>query len=92
MNEHDPMKLFLWGASALACWAVGLFFLRFWRDTRDRFFFLFSLSFFILGVDWLALAIVNPASESRHYFYLVRLLAFVMIIVAIIDKNRSSKT
>jgi hypothetical protein len=36
---------FLWGASAAASWAIGLFFLRFWRDTRDRFFAMFATAF-----------------------------------------------
>jgi hypothetical protein len=87
--EQDPMKLFLWGAAALGCAAVGLFFLRFWRETRDRFFVIFALAFWVLAADWLALAVVNPPSESRHYFYILRLVAFVAIIAAIIDKNRS---
>jgi hypothetical protein len=91
MNETHPMKLFLWGASALACWAIGTFFFRFWRETRDRFFALFAVAFWVLALDWLALALFNPPSESRAYFYLVRLLAFVLIAAAVVDKNRSQK-
>jgi hypothetical protein len=44
----------------------------------------------VFGLDWLLLAVVNPPSETRHYLYVLRLLAFVLIIVAIIDKNRTS--
>jgi hypothetical protein len=90
MIDQLHMKLFLWGAVALACGVVGLFFLRFWRETRDRFFALFSIAFWVFGLDWLLLAVINPPSETRHYLYVLRLLAFVLITVAIIDKNRTS--
>ena len=89
--EPVQIKLFLWGASALACWAAGLFFLRFWRETRDRFFALFAVAFWVLAADWVALVIWNPPDETKHYFYGLRLVAFLLIIVAIVDKNRSSR-
>ena len=43
------MLTFLWGASALGCWVIGLFFLRFWRNTRDRLFAFFAAAFWVLG-------------------------------------------
>lgn len=76
------------GALVVACRAVALFFLRFFRDTRDRLFLLFSIAFAVLGVHWLVLGITDPLRETRPIFYLQRLLAFVLIIVAIVDKNR----
>jgi hypothetical protein len=32
-----------------------------------------------------------PESEARHFFYVLRLAAFLLIAFAIIDKNRSAK-
>jgi hypothetical protein len=83
------MNTFFWGAIAMACWAVGLIFLRSWRRTNDRFFALFGAAFWILALHWLALAFVGAVDETRHYFYAIRLLGFLLVLVAIVDKNRS---
>lgn len=89
MNTGD-LNLFLWGASAAASWTAGLFFLRFWRETRDRFFALFAAAFWFLALNWIGLALTDPPDEARTLFFLVRLIAFVLIIAAIVDKNRSA--
>ncbi|MFL6234182.1 MAG: DUF5985 family protein [Thermoanaerobaculia bacterium] len=81
---------FLNGVAAAGSLGVGLFFLRLWRETRDRFFALFGLAFWILALNWLALLWSAPVDEHRHFFYLIRLLAFLLIIAAIVDKNRSA--
>ena len=82
------MKLFLWGALAMGFSTAGLFFLRFWIVSRDRFFLFFTLAFFALAANWTGLAVANPGVETRHYFFLLRLVAFALIIVAVADKNR----
>ena len=79
---------FMLGAIVMACFVAGTFFLRFWRKTRDRLFAMFAVAFWLLGVNWLALAFVRQ-DEVRTALYLVRLVAFILILVAIIDKNRS---
>lgn len=66
-------------------------FLRFWRRGRDRLFAFFSAGFFILGVHWLALAFVTMEHGSEHVLYGIRLLAFGLIIVGVVDKNRSQR-
>lgn len=81
---------FLNGVATAGALAVGLFFFRLWHETRDRFFALFGLAFWALALTWLALIWIEPASEHRHYFYVGRLVAFLLIIAAIVDKNRSS--
>jgi peptidoglycan/LPS O-acetylase OafA/YrhL len=82
---------FLNGIATAGALGVGLFFFRLWRETRDRFFALFGLAFWVLALNWLLLVGVHPAHEHRHYFFLTRLAAFLLIIAAIVDKNRSSK-
>ena len=67
---------------------AGLFFLRFWRASRDRLFALFGAAFFILAVQRLLLSVTRSVFEDQVAFYTLRLLAFVIIIVAIVDKNR----
>lgn len=76
--------------SATAASTAGLFFLRFWRDTADRLFLFFAAAFWMLAASWLALALFDPTDEARPYVYAIRLIAFLLIIVATIDKNRSS--
>lgn len=82
------MTAFIMGAIAMASFVAGLFFLRFWRDTGDRLFLIFSVAFVLLGLTRLALALTHSENEGRTYVYWVRLVAFLLIIVAIIDKNR----
>ena len=72
----------------MASWTV-LFFLRFWRTSRDRLLGGFAAAFAVLGINWLLLAIFEPTKESQHYVYLVRLLAFILLIASVVDKNRS---
>lgn len=84
--------VFLQTVSATAAWAVGLFFFRFWRQSHDRLFALFGIAFWLLALSWSLLAISGITDERRPYVYAIRLLAFLLIIVATVDKNRSSKT
>ena len=79
---------FLWGALTMACAIAGLFFLRFWRTTRDRLFLFFALAFWTLGASWCSLALAHPSAETQHHQYAIRLVAFVLILIAVIDKNR----
>ena len=67
---------------------VALFFLRFWVTSRDRLFAMFAAAFAVLAIQRLALSLTRTAMEDQTVFYLLRLAAFVIIIVAIVDKNR----
>jgi hypothetical protein len=85
------MTQFLSGALAMSGWIVALFFLRFWRVTRDRLFLFFFLAFLMLALNWLGLALLPSVAESRHRVLLLRLLAFVLIILGVIDRNRRAR-
>ena len=85
------MNLALIGAIAMACWTAGLFFLRFWKDTKDRFFLFFAISFFAEGLNRFGLAMTANPNEDRPFFYFVRFLSFLVILIAIADKNWSKK-
>jgi uncharacterized membrane protein HdeD (DUF308 family) len=84
------MEEFLAGASMLASVAIALFFLRFWRQTADRLFAIFALAFAVFAVNRLLLTALDDESEGRVWVYVVRLLVFLLIIAAIVDKNRSA--
>ena len=83
------MKQFSWGVLAMASLVAGLIFLRYWKVTGDRLFVFFAMAFAMLSINYLVLAAVDPAFEARHLIYLIRLAGFILIIVGIVDKNRS---
>jgi hypothetical protein len=83
------MSDFLAGAVMLACLAVALFFLRSRVRTGDRLFGFFALAFFLLALERWVLMLLSREHELRYFVYLIRLAAFVLIIVAIVDKSRS---
>lgn len=85
------MIVVLTGALAMAFAVAGLCFLRFWRDAGDRLFLFFALAFFILAVNRLGLGLVAQGGLKGDALYWVRFLAYALILVAIVDKNRSRK-
>jgi uncharacterized membrane protein HdeD (DUF308 family) len=81
----------LTGAIAMASGCIALFFLRFWRTSRDRFFLYFALSFGIEGVHRIYAALAFEDGEDSPLHYLVRLLAYGLILVAILEKNLQAR-
>lgn len=79
---------FLSGAVALAFAVCALFFLRFWRRTREELFLAFALAFLLLGIGQTVLALANIPTEERSSIYILRLAAFLLILIAIYRKNR----
>lgn len=86
------MRTFMWGVLAMSSAVAALFFVRFWRASRERLFAFFALAFAGLAANWIGLAIIDhPTDEAQQeYAYVVRLVAFVILIIGIIDKNRRS--
>jgi uncharacterized membrane protein YoaK (UPF0700 family) len=82
---------FISGALMMGLAVAGCFFLRFYRDTGDRLFLFFAIAFLVLAASRVALACAAAPDEVRPSFYLLRLLAFAMILVAIVDKNRAER-
>ena len=78
---------FLSGAATMGFVIAAVFFLRFWRKTRDRFFVAFSIAFFLLALNQALAQWLGAADERVMYTYLLRVLGFIIILAAIIDKN-----
>jgi hypothetical protein len=76
------------GAVAMGSLLAGVFFLRFWRQTRDWFFLAFTACFWLEGASRIVATVFLSANEDQPLVYLVRLLAYLLIIVAIWQKNR----
>ena len=82
---------FLSGAVSFGFFVCALFFLRFWRRTKDGLFLAFALAFSLLGLVQAILALANIPTEERGSIYLIRLAAFALIIFAILRKNRGAR-
>jgi hypothetical protein len=86
----DDINLFLSGAVFMGEFVTAVLFLRFWRRTGDRLFGWFAAAFFVLMAErvllfWYAAGHVHPA------VYTARLASFVLIIIAVIDRNRRTQ-
>jgi hypothetical protein len=79
------------GAIATASIIAGLFFLRFWKSTRDRFFLYFAMSFGLEGINRVFLGVMGGLREDAPAYYLIRLVAYGLILIAILEKNRTSR-
>lgn len=81
------MTEFFSGATMLACLAIALFFFRYWRETGDRLFGIFALAFWVFAANRFLLLLL--AEEHQIWVYASRAVVFVLIIGAIVDKNRA---
>jgi len=84
------LSYFLPGAITMGFVVASLFFLRFWRSTRDGLFLGFAGAFLLLGIGQALLSFSQVPVEERSPLYLVRLAAFVLILASIGWKNRQS--
>jgi len=82
------MEEFIRGATTMASLVAAMIFLRFWRRTRDRLFLIFGGAFFLLAITRFGLVLLQERTESDTNWYWARLAAFVLILIAIVDKNR----
>jgi uncharacterized protein DUF5985 len=84
-----PFADALSGAAAMASLAVALFFLKYWRRTRDTFFLLFAAAFVIDAASRFALGIGQVSDTAEPIYFLPRLVTFGLIAIAIVGKNAS---
>jgi uncharacterized membrane protein HdeD (DUF308 family) len=80
---------FLLGVIVTASLASGAFFLRYWRRTRDTLFLAFGAAFIIEGINRSFFLFIDRPNEGSPAIYVVRLLAFLIILAAIVRKNRA---
>lgn len=83
------MRQLVQGATAMGSLVIGLFFFRFYRERRDVLFALFGAAFCLLAVNNVALGLTDVAAEERVYVYVLRLVGFLLILAAIVNKNRA---
>lgn len=88
MTPLSTYTLMLSGALAMGYAVAALFFLKFWRRTGDPLFANFAAAFAILCVHRIALGTPASANVDPVWYYVLRLAAFLLILVAIIGKNK----
>ena len=84
------MYQFISGSIMVSCLVAGFFFFRFWKKTSDSLFMMFSFAFWILAIERLVLGYIGTQHEPQPQIYLIRLTAFLLILSAIVRKNRNA--
>jgi len=87
----ESLLKFTAGAITTGFLVAALFFLRFWRTTREGLFLSFAFAFFLLGAGQAMLTFTDMGDEDRSWLFVVRLAAFSCILLAIWRKNRASR-
>ena len=85
------MLAFLYGALMLGALIAGAFFFKFWRKTRDSLFWMFGAAFVLLAIERIVILAAGVDAEEHSLVYLIRLAAFLLILVAIANKNRQQR-
>ena len=87
MMAPGMLTSFLSGLIAMGFSVGGLFFLRFWRRTRDPLFLAFAAAFWMLALNQALATLLHITREELSWIYLLRLIAFLLIIAAVLHKN-----
>ena len=83
---------YLSGAVTLGFLIAGVFFLKFWRQTQDRLFLAFAAAFVLLSLNQILVTFIGAGEEDVVYAYALRVMGFIVILAAIVDKNLSSRS
>jgi hypothetical protein len=86
------MTNFVFGIITMGYVVAGLFFAKFWRRSRDPLFAIFAVAFWLLALNQAIVAVIDVPREEQSWAYLLRLAAFILIIVAIVYKNAASRS
>ena len=80
---------FFSGAATAAYLMAAGFFWRFWLKTKDRLFVAFTVAFVFFALNQAAVGLFHVTTEPESLVYVLRILGFVVILAAILDKNVS---
>jgi len=78
---------FLLGVIAMSSITAGVFFLKYWKHTRDSLFLSFAVAFIVEGLNRVAILFLDKPNEGAPAIYIVRLCVFLLILGAILKKN-----
>jgi hypothetical protein len=78
---------FFAGALTMTYVLAAAYFVHFWRRAGERLFIAFGIAFGLLALNQFAIALIGAADERGNYAYVLRVIAFLLIVAAIVDKN-----
>ena len=87
----SPFFAFIGGMTTMGCLVASLFFVRFWRRTGDRLFLAFAVAFALFAVNQGLVHLLYVVSEPWSFVYILRVVGFLVILAAILDKNLVAK-
>ena len=79
--------IYLSGLITMGYLACGLFFAKFWWRSRDFLFLAFAVAFWLMAADASLLSVLPPQDPRRVWVYLLRIPAYLLIVLAIVRKN-----
>jgi uncharacterized membrane protein HdeD (DUF308 family) len=87
---HPLADVFLLGCITASSLVICLFFLRFWRATRDVLFLAFAVFFAIQGGTHAFVVSLSHPNEGSPWLFLVRLISILVVLGAILWKNAAT--
>jgi hypothetical protein len=81
------MTSFLSGMITSGFLIAALFFFRFWRRTSDSLFVIFGISFLLFAIGQSISVSFDFLQDDKTLVYVVRLIGFALLLVAIARKN-----
>lgn len=92
LSQDFAATTFFSGMSLAVFAAAGLFFTKFWKKTREPFFLVFGFACWMLSIERIPLLIYGVDAEAHSWVYLIRLSAFILIMIAVVRANRRRGT
>ncbi|HTJ42957.1 MAG TPA: DUF5985 family protein [Kofleriaceae bacterium] len=87
----DTLSTLLDGGRVTLCLVVALGFVRLGHRGRDRLYYAFAFAFALIAVNWTLLGIGAASGDHSAIAFIPRLIAFLVIIAGIVDKNHRAK-
>ncbi|MEK6555569.1 MAG: DUF5985 family protein [Bdellovibrionota bacterium] len=93
------VAIFLSGIAFATFAASGVFFLKFWKASKDPFFLFFCTACWLLALERITgllldsvFHVISIGTEAASLIYLFRLAAFALILSAVIQRNRAQRS
>lgn len=87
MSQDPEVASFIAGMVSLGFIAAAMFFVQFYRETKDRFFLYFTAAFVLFAINQSVPIAWHIDADDQAPIYLGRLAGYVLIIIAVAQKN-----
>ena len=91
MIPQPVLVPFVGGLLTCGYLVAGLFFLSFWIRVRDGLFAIFAAAFWLMALNQALPILTGMPREEQSAAYLLRLSAFLLIIIGVLRKNLSAR-